>query len=62
MTTHTTGGAAVDAATIARRHGVSVRTVYRLAEAGMIPSYRVGRQLRFVAAAVDAALLGRAAR
>lgn len=45
-----------DAATVAERFNVSERTVQRLAAKGAIPSYRVGRQLRFNLAEVDAAL------
>jgi excisionase family DNA binding protein len=35
---------------------ISVRSVQRLAESGVIPHYRVGHQLRFDAAEVLAAL------
>ncbi len=49
-------GPLMRATTVAKRYGVSERTVYRLAAAGKIPSYRVGRQLRFDLAEVGAAL------
>ena len=41
--------------------GVSKYTVYRKAEAGLIPCYRIGRKLRFDTAAVLAALESRPA-
>jgi excisionase family DNA binding protein len=46
---------------IAGEFGISTRTVYRLAKSGEIPSYRVGRQLRFDPAEVGIALRGQAA-
>jgi excisionase family DNA binding protein len=36
--------------------GISVRSVYRLAAAGELPQYRVGRQLRFDASEMRAVL------
>lgn len=45
-----------EADAVAERYRISARTVYRLAKAGKIPSYRVGRQLRFDLAEVGAAL------
>lgn len=48
----------VSAAEVAARYAVSRRTVYRLAEQGVIPSIRVGRQFRFDLAEVEAALKG----
>jgi excisionase family DNA binding protein len=46
----------VVAEVLAERYAISPRTVYRLAADGTIPSYRVGRQLRFDPAEVLAAL------
>jgi excisionase family DNA binding protein len=48
----------VDAEAVALRFRIHVRTVYRLARAEKIPSYRVGRQVRFDLGAVGAALRG----
>lgn len=46
----------VEVDVVAARYRVSPRSVYRLAKAGKIPSYRVGRQLRFDLQEVSAAL------
>jgi excisionase family DNA binding protein len=41
---------------IARKYGVSRRTVYRKVATGELPAYRFGRQLRFDEAEVSAAM------
>lgn len=46
----------VEVAVVAARFRVSSRSVYRLARDKKIPSYRVGRQLRFDLQEVSAAL------
>lgn len=46
----------VEAPEVAQRYKVSKRTVYRLAASGAIPSYRVGRSLRFDLDEVGSAL------
>jgi excisionase family DNA binding protein len=48
--------ALVEANAVAEQFRVSARTVYRLAKDGKIPSYRVGRQIRFSLSEVDQAL------
>jgi excisionase family DNA binding protein len=37
----------IDAAPVAQALGVSVKRCYELARTGMIPSVRIGRQIRF---------------
>lgn len=56
MTTQPPTQPLVETPAVAERYGVSKRTIQRLAAAGKIPSYRVGRQLRFDLAEVGQAL------
>lgn len=56
MTTHPPDQDLEEPGTAARALKVSVRTIQRLAEAGEIPHYRVGSQLRFNVTEVLAAL------
>ena len=39
---------------IARRFGVNITTIYRLAKQGKLPAFKIGRQWRFSEARIEA--------
>lgn len=49
------GESNVNARVVAKRYGLSVCTVYRLAEAGKIPSRKIGGSRRFKISELEAA-------